>query len=206
MCNATNLNTLEQTGATPAELSDFHDRILTNISYNLETDCIDKKLINGNTRPRNVLKNKSFYSARAIWMLYRGPIPDGMVVRHTCDRGDTCINLHHLALGTHMQNMHDMHERGRKAILTGFDNPSSKLDQYRINKILELYYFENYSSDHIATMAGVSGSSVRRLVKGLTYKDQVADWLSIFDNQSVVVDSQMQRFNEMVQRLRGEPL
>lgn len=49
----------------------------------------------------------------------------GKVVRHTCDNG-RCINPEHLIIGTHLDNMQDMFERGRqvrgakhgKAVLT----------------------------------------------------------------------------------------
>lgn len=41
-----------------------------------------------------------------------GPIPDGMVVRHKCDRR-RCFAPHHLELGTLKQNWRDAVERGR---------------------------------------------------------------------------------------------
>jgi hypothetical protein len=49
---------------------------------------------------------------RAAWILKKGPIPKGLSVCHTCDNG-LCVNVEHLYLGTHAQNMRDMAERGR---------------------------------------------------------------------------------------------
>lgn len=41
-----------------------------------------------------------------------GPIPDGLVVRHTCDR-PPCVNPAHLLVGTQADNLNDMWVRGR---------------------------------------------------------------------------------------------
>lgn len=49
---------------------------------------------------------------RYSWLLTRGPIPDGLIVRHTCDM-PLCVRPEHLLLGTKAQNSRDMVERGR---------------------------------------------------------------------------------------------
>ena len=51
---------------------------------------------------------------RFIYEQHHGKIPEGMVVRHTCDN-PACINLDHLTLGTQADNMRDRGERGRTA-------------------------------------------------------------------------------------------
>ncbi len=50
---------------------------------------------------------------RASFLLYRGPIRDGLQVRHSCDT-PACVNPNHLELGTHIDNMQDMTDRGRR--------------------------------------------------------------------------------------------
>lgn len=43
-----------------------------------------------------------------------GQVPDGMLVRHSCDN-PPCVRPDHLLLGTHLQNMEDMRQRDRSA-------------------------------------------------------------------------------------------
>lgn len=49
---------------------------------------------------------------RLAWIDANGPIPEGMVVMHTCDNR-RCVNVAHLALGTQGDNMRDMAAKGR---------------------------------------------------------------------------------------------
>ena len=49
---------------------------------------------------------------RISWMLYRGPIPDGLHVLHRCDTR-CCVNPEHLFLGTNNDNIRDMRSKNR---------------------------------------------------------------------------------------------
>lgn len=50
--------------------------------------------------------------ARYLWEQVNGAIPDGMYVCHTCDNGQ-CVEITHLFLGTHADNMADMKAKDR---------------------------------------------------------------------------------------------
>lgn len=69
---------------------------------------------------------------RVSWELYRGPIPDGLLVRHDCDN-PPCANPDHLRLGTDADNAQDARERART--LTGERNTFAKLDSTAVLKI-----------------------------------------------------------------------
>lgn len=49
---------------------------------------------------------------RVSFQLFRGPIPAGMLVCHTCDN-PACINPSHLFLGTNQDNVTDCMAKGR---------------------------------------------------------------------------------------------
>jgi len=49
---------------------------------------------------------------RFLWIARYGPIPPGMVLCHRCDER-RCINPDHHFVGTHQDNMRDMHDKRR---------------------------------------------------------------------------------------------
>ena len=51
---------------------------------------------------------------RVAWESAHGPIPTGMHVLHECDT-PACVNVEHLFLGTHADNVRDMMSKGRHA-------------------------------------------------------------------------------------------
>lgn len=52
------------------------------------------------------------YAHRFAHLIFTGPIPDGLLVRHTCDVG-YCVRPSHLLLGTQKDNLQDAVARDR---------------------------------------------------------------------------------------------
>jgi hypothetical protein len=74
---------------------------------------------------------------RIAWELYKGPIPEGMQVCHTCDV-TSCVNPNHLFLGTPFDNAMDMARKGRRAPPTkGSAQPNAKLTDDLVRYIRE---------------------------------------------------------------------
>lgn len=69
---------------------------------------------------------------RFIYEAVHGPIPDGLLVRHTCDN-PACIHPQHLITGTHQDNMQDAVDRRRTTF--GERSGRSKLSEQKVHEI-----------------------------------------------------------------------
>ena len=67
-----------------------------------------------------------------MWEVHHGPIPEGMVIRHTCDN-PLCVNIDHLLLGTQQDNLRDCVARGRSN--RGSKHGMSKLTEEQVIEI-----------------------------------------------------------------------
>lgn len=99
------------------------------------------------------------YAHRASYELHNGPIPDGLVVCHTCDNR-RCVRPSHLFVGTRLDNMADAKAKGRT--LAGERNPAAKLTTQQVAFIRSS---REYGTD-LARRLGVSARLVQRIRRG----------------------------------------
>ena len=71
------------------------------------------------------------------WELTNGEVPDELHVLHKCDN-PSCVNPHHLFLGTNFDNVQDKIQKGRMVILKGEESPSSKLTEKKVRQMRRL--------------------------------------------------------------------
>lgn len=58
---------------------------------------------------------------RLVYTVYKGNIPDGLVVMHSCDNPKCCA-IEHLSLGTHKDNMQDAQRKNRLGLNSKFSH------------------------------------------------------------------------------------
>lgn len=81
---------------------------------------------------------------RIVYRHYKGEIPSGMFVCHTCDI-PSCCNPDHLFIGTNQDNVDDMIRKKRNSKppqnlhLIGSAHPSAKLNEDQVIEIRNLY-------------------------------------------------------------------
>lgn len=78
---------------------------------------------------------KDWLVHRLLFTLVYGPIPDGMLVCHSCDT-PSCVELTHLFLGSPKDNTRDMLTKDRGARLFGESNGRCKLTEDQVVSIL----------------------------------------------------------------------
>lgn len=102
---------------------------------------------------------------RVSYGIYMGKIPHGLCVLHRCDN-PSCVNPFHLFIGTALDNISDMHMKGRGNI--GEVNGSAILSKSEVVQIRDLYPMLNYRE--IAEMYGVGKITVFDIIKRKTWK------------------------------------
>lgn len=100
---------------------------------------------------------------RAVWEKNNGEIPSGLVVCHSCDVR-ACINPEHLFIGTQAENIRDMDKKGRRKILVGSQQGSSKLREQDIPNIRSRLNSGD-SCELICKDYGVSPGLIRHIKK-----------------------------------------
>jgi len=107
---------------------------------------------------------------RRSYTLYVGPIPNGMLVCHTCDN-KICVNPKHLFLGTVQDNITDMVLKDRNA--RGERNFKAKLTDENVNEIRSLYLRDSYHSSNAKELSkkfNVSVITIQRIVRNSSWK------------------------------------
>ena len=103
---------------------------------------------------------------RHAWSCAHGPIPDGMHVLHRCDNRK-CINVDHLFLGTHAENMADMARKGRrKGIGVGTANRRAKLTASQVAAIR----LSPLGKVRLSRIYGMSPAQIQRIRAGKQWR------------------------------------
>jgi hypothetical protein len=103
---------------------------------------------------------------RFSWELHNAQeIPEGLVVRHTCDN-KMCVNPAHLLIGTQAENVREAVERGLWHNKRG-GTPVLTADKVR--EIRRLHKEESLGYKRLGRLFSVSPSAIRAVVKGRSW-------------------------------------
>lgn len=94
---------------------------------------------------------KVSYAHQLSYVLWKGPIPQGLLVCHSCDNRK-CCNPKHLFLGTSKDNTHDMLRKGR--------HYHKEYDTVTIHSLRN----KGFTLAKIAELTGVPETSVTRVL------------------------------------------
>lgn len=117
--------------------------------------------------------DKHYLAHRVSYIVNIGPVPDGQVIRHTCDNR-RCISPEHLLPGTTQQNADDMKARGRSN--TGTRHWNSRLTEDQVINIYKAAHLRTAMQKEIAAVYGVhpvTVSEIKRKVKWTKLLDSV---------------------------------
>lgn len=114
---------------------------------------------------RFYINGRSDGAHRASWMLHRGPIPDGLLVCHTCDT-PACVNPEHLFCGTHADNNSDRSLKLRSHAPYGKGGRSRKLTEDQV----QIARADNRSCAELGRLFGVHPNTISRVRLNRTWK------------------------------------
>ncbi len=112
-------------------------------------------------------KQQDSKAHRASYQIYKGNIPKGMFVCHSCDIRH-CVNPQHLFLGSHQDNMTDMKNKDRQA-KKGHDK-SLKLCIEKANEIRDLYFKGIMNHQELAAYYGVARNTIHNVITNKSWK------------------------------------
>ncbi len=115
---------------------------------------------------------------RFAYKHFNGPVPDGLLVRHTCDVRH-CVNPEHLIVGTQLANQDDCRQRerwgkrrdqaklngtGGQNALRGARHPRSSLTALQATQLIAQYENDNITKKSLAERYGVSTATVHKIL------------------------------------------
>jgi len=105
---------------------------------------------------------------RVAYTLYKGPIPPGFHVRHTCDT-PACVNPKHLCSGTAKENKQDSVARNRHHRPAGELNGNAVATEATVRTVKKLFA-EGKTISQVMHSTGLKKGMLRNIKVGASWK------------------------------------
>jgi len=158
------------TKADPRDIS-LKQRIRRNIKKDENGCWIWQKGLSVDGYGKLSIDGKKQSVHRIAYQEWIGPIPDGKEVCHTCDVRN-CCNPKHLFVGTHKENIQDMHKKGRAHPIGGDENPRSTIKESDVMNVFFLLSL-GLTVKEVSDKTEING----RVVSGIA---TLTSWRSVF--------------------------
>lgn len=120
------------------------------------------RVLVANRKPFGIYR---IFAHRLSYLIFNGPIPDGLFVCHRCDNRE-CCNPEHLFLGTAADNARDMALKARSR--AGESHANAKLTEEQVGEIIRLYS-SGVKQSEIANQFGVTQAAISLATTGKTW-------------------------------------
>jgi hypothetical protein len=112
------------------------------------------------------VNGRRFRTHRLFFEIFRGPIPEGKMVCHSCDN-PRCCNPEHLFIGTAKENRDDAVSKGRMRFERGSKRYNAKLNEEAVRYLRKHAPNRCYGwGRSMARRFGVSPSAINAVIMG----------------------------------------
>lgn len=115
---------------------------------------------------------RSWKAHRLAWVLRHGSIKKGMCACHKCDNRK-CVNPDHIFIGTNVDNLKDMHRKGRGG--WGERNGNAKFTAEEVRGMILEHREKGTSCTELAERRGVDPSTVSLILLGKSWRRVTRD-------------------------------
>jgi len=112
--------------------------------------------------------SKVVSSHRFAYMIFKGTIKEGLLIRHICDN-PSCVNPNHLLVGTHQDNTQDKLDRNRLNPAKGENNGQSILTELEVKEIL-YKLIDDIIVSVLAEQYNVCTGAIHAIANGVNWK------------------------------------
>jgi hypothetical protein len=113
------------------------------------------------------LQGKYLNTHKASYMLFKGEVPEGLQVMHSCDT-KLCVNPAHLEAGTPLQNTQDSKIRGLvPPTPTGDKHHCTKISDAEVWQMRDLHKSGLFTYDQIAKLYNTVNRTVAGICRGV---------------------------------------